>query len=425
MAPSSPGRRSGSHRLLVLPVVDDRLQEVRVAACRDGSEEAAGNDLAAVDDARCAQVGSAPMTTCAWSKRIPRVPGCAASTRREQRAVAASDVDDRPEAPEVVCGENGIVRRRGERLHRLVEDRALLGVLGAPVEDISPVQRRNEFSPLRTAFARLPQERQTSVAADEPHPAAQRARHVAAERLSERASARNGSRRPRGGRRGSPAHGGAGQRSPDRLRSLARGRRKSARQSARRSGIAELDRGVDGLRRRGIRDEACEIVAHATGSRASGAKSSGQCCIAPRTGNGDACPRPQIDVFSIARSHSSTFSRVIAASPCWSSSADVMQRAVADPARRALLARLLGEEAHRLGEQAQRRVRRGEHLHCGRARAGAVLAQAVARERRVERSRRQDPARGATRDDRADLVRRSRRRTPSTSSRVVTPFGAS
>src|SRR5207342_466445 len=52
----------------------------------------------------------------------------------------------------------------------------------------------------------------------------------------------------------------------------------------------------------------------------SGAKSSGQCAIAFRTGNGAACPRPQIDVFSIARSHSSTFSRDMAAFPCWSSS---------------------------------------------------------------------------------------------------------
>ena len=42
--------------------------------------------------------------------------------------------------------------------------------------------------------------------------------------------------------------------------------------------------------------------------------------------------------------------------------AEVVQRAVADPAGRALLARLLGEEAHRLGEQAQRRVARREHL---------------------------------------------------------------
>ena len=40
-----------------------------------------------------------------------------------------------------------------------------------------------------------------------------------------------------------------------------------------------------------------------------------------RTGNGDAWPSPQIDVCAIASSHSSTFSRVIAARPSWSSSA--------------------------------------------------------------------------------------------------------
>ena len=59
-------------------------------------------------------------------------------------------------------------------------------------------------------------------------------------------------------------------------------------------------------------------VGHCTAAP-SGSKSSGHQRIAFRTGNGDAWPRPQIDVFSIARSHSSIFSRLIAASPCSSS----------------------------------------------------------------------------------------------------------
>ena len=82
---------------------------------------------------------------------------------------------------------------------------------------------------------------------------------------------------------------------------------------------------------------------------------------------------------------------------------DGMQGAVADPARRALLARLLGEEAHRLGEQAARRVGAREDLHAGGADAAAPLGERLARQRRVERGRRQDPARGTARDDRARL----------------------
>src|SRR5262245_1657391 len=61
-----------------------------------------------------------------------------------------------------------------------------------------------------------------------------------------------------------------------------------------------------------------QLHVHAGASAASGSKSSGQCVIALRTGNGEAWPRPQIDVFSIASSHSSTFSRVMAARP-WAS----------------------------------------------------------------------------------------------------------
>ncbi len=52
-----------------------------------------------------------------------------------------------------------------------------------------------------------------------------------------------------------------------------------------------------------------------------GAKSSGQCRNALRTGIGAAWPRPQIEVTAIASSHSSTWPRVIGARPCSSSSA--------------------------------------------------------------------------------------------------------
>ena len=86
--------------------------------------------------------------------------------------------------------------------------------------------------------------------------------------------------------------------------------------------------------------------------------------------------------------------------------AEVVERAVPDPARGALLARLLGEEAHRLAEQAERRVRRREHLERGRSGPGAVLREPVARQRGVERGR----AAGSRSRRRRGRPRRRRRR---------------
>src|SRR5206468_10530254 len=51
----------------------------------------------------------------------------------------------------------------------------------------------------------------------------------------------------------------------------------------------------------------------------------------------------------------------------------MVERAVADPARRALLARLLGEEAHRLREQPQDRIATREDLDCSRDRKSTRL----------------------------------------------------
>ena len=135
------------------------------------------------------------------------------------------------------------------------------------------------------------------------------------------------------------------------------------------------------------------------------ASTSGQWRWTLRQGIGDACPSPQIEVCAIASSHSSTFGAASCASPA----AIACQRAVADPARSALLARLLGEEAHRLGEQAQHGVARGEDLHRRRAGPAVPLPQRVARQRNVEGGRREDPARRAAGNDRADLVREAAR----------------
>ncbi len=92
--------------------------------------------------------------------------------------------------------------------------------------------------------------------------------------------------------------------------------------------------------------------------------------------------------------------------------AEMVERAISDPAGRALLAGLLGEEAHRLGEQAERGVAGGEDLERGRPDAGAVLAKTVA-----GRAARRSPTAEGSRSPR----RRARSRRPRPRSRPRTP----
>ena len=122
-----------------------------------------------------------------------------------------------------------------------------------------------------------------------------------------------------------------------------------------------------------------------------------------RTGIGAAWPRPQIEVTRHRLEPLVDLVPRHRRAPVLELLGDVVERPVADPARSALLARLLGEEAHRLREQAERGVGAREDLDGGGADAAAPLGERLARQRHVERGGREDPARGAAGHDRARL----------------------
>ena len=87
-----------AHRVLVLPVVQDRLEHVGVGALRHRVEEAARDDLAALADDRA-------LDDVGLVEEDAAHPGMGVEDRGEEGAPAAADVDHRREAPEVVGGE--------------------------------------------------------------------------------------------------------------------------------------------------------------------------------------------------------------------------------------------------------------------------------------------------------------------------------
>ena len=193
-----------------------------------------------------------------------------------------------------------------------------------------------------------------------------------------------------------------------------------------------------------LADRAVELPARACGlssprpgsgrrSRAERCEQLGPVVIAFRTGNGEAWPSPQIEVFSIASSHSSTFSRVIAAravlrAPRRGDGARGCRSGTActsgtTPRRRSASSPRAGEAASTTPGTPGRRPSPGRRPHSRRP--SRVSGASSAR-------RRQDAARGAARNDRADLVReaarvlldelaRRRRRSAPRSSRASRP----
>lgn len=93
-------------RLGLGPVVDDVLEHVRVAARGHRVEEGTGLDGAAVQDARGFEyrlsAGDNGFQVVLHTAGVRRVLQDGA----EKQTVAATDIDDRPEAGEVVCRED-------------------------------------------------------------------------------------------------------------------------------------------------------------------------------------------------------------------------------------------------------------------------------------------------------------------------------
>ena len=116
----------------------------------------------------------------------------------------------------------------------------------------------------------------------------------------------------------------------------------------------------------------------------------GKYFITQRIGFGAACPRPQIEASAIATDSSSSSGR----SHCGCAMRPTAF-AVPDAARRALAARLFGEELHDVARGARRCVLVGQDDHRSRADEAAVRLQRVEIEGNVAQARGQDAARRA------------------------------
>ena len=124
---------------LVLVVVDDRLQRVGVPTAGHLVEEASADDLASIGDARPFQDGGGVDDDVRLIEEDAAHLGELAEERCEQGAVPAADVHHAPEATEVVGVEKRPVGGACQRLHRPVEDRALVRTLGSIRPDVGSV----------------------------------------------------------------------------------------------------------------------------------------------------------------------------------------------------------------------------------------------------------------------------------------------
>ena len=211
-AASRPARSPARHalqdrdRLLVLPVVDDRLQDVGVAARGNGLEEVAADHLAplgqlgAGDDVRLVEEDPAGLR------------GYDRGSSARNVAVAAAHVDDRarsgrsprPRAPTSVSA-------AGLACHRAVEARRLVRSRRAVGPDVLAVNVREGVlaGPRRCGRAR-PRRPRSTGGPDERRPARDRLRVVRAQRARRARSARSGRRRARAARRARRARAAGG-----------------------------------------------------------------------------------------------------------------------------------------------------------------------------------------------------------------------
>ena len=131
--------------ILVVPVVDDPLEEIRVAAFGHGLEEAPADDRATLsevdpfDDVRLVEEQASEL----WVL-VDQCP--------QEGSVTAADVHDRSEPPEVVRVDQRADHELGARRHRPVEDLALLRVLRAVLPDADPVREPERVLPRADAL---------------------------------------------------------------------------------------------------------------------------------------------------------------------------------------------------------------------------------------------------------------------------------
>ena len=133
-------RLEDADRLLVVPVVHDGLEHVRVAAAWDAVEEAAADDLASIGDAHLREKLRG-MSHDVWLIEQHTPSLCiGAQDVSQERAVPATDVHDSTESTEVIRGDDRSAELRRQTDHRPVEDVALVRVVGAVVPRTHPVR---------------------------------------------------------------------------------------------------------------------------------------------------------------------------------------------------------------------------------------------------------------------------------------------
>src|SRR4051794_34600044 len=89
----------------ILPVVKNRLQQVRIGTRRNRLEEAAADNRATLAEAIEQRAGVRDHIRLVEEHALDRL--VSRQERREQRTTAAADIDDLAEAPEVVRFERG------------------------------------------------------------------------------------------------------------------------------------------------------------------------------------------------------------------------------------------------------------------------------------------------------------------------------
>ena len=185
-APSDRDRRAAAaqdaQRIVVLPVVEDRLEQVGVGALGHRLEEAARRRPRSARR----RPSSAWRPTCGWSKRMPRIAGLASSTAPRKAPRPPPTSTTRREAPEVVGREQVGVGAAHDVGHRGVEDRALLRVRGAVVPDVGAVDRAERVLPRPHAVQERAPRLPVVGPADERGPGADRLGRVRAQALADR-----------------------------------------------------------------------------------------------------------------------------------------------------------------------------------------------------------------------------------------------
>ena len=185
-------------RLLVLPVVDDRLQDVGVTAGGTASKKL---------PATMSQRSSRSATAIGPAPRRPPAPG-----RRDAAGVRVGAQERREKGAAVrrrrrrSCRSS---RSRTPRESRRVRHRSVIDPIAPSKIALSsgcsarhsqtsvPWSTRNEFSPMRMLCSRLPQDCQRCGRPIGAHPAVERAGHVGPQGLAPAPSARSAGRPPR------------------------------------------------------------------------------------------------------------------------------------------------------------------------------------------------------------------------------------